>query len=135
MNTLLKHHNSTDYDTLDALEIIEEFNTLLKEAKSVYEENEALKKESDDQLQDLLHYAELHNNLNASDGYRVYKKITEARRERRRSKDENELLEPLMEFIRQNPKLVNEVGALVGRLRGTKRCIDQRVYMARTDII
>lgn len=135
MNTLLKQHNDTDYDSLDALEIIEEFNTLLKETKSVYEENETLKKESEDQLQDLLHYAELHNNLNASDGYRVYKKITEARRERRRSKDENELLEPLMEFIRQNPKLVNEVGALVGRLRGTKRCIDQRVYMARTDII
>lgn len=135
MNTLLKHHNSTDYDTLDVLEIIEEFNTLLKEAKSVYEENEALKKESDDQLQDLLHYAELHNNLNASDGYRVYKKITEARRERRRSKDENELLEPLMEFIRQNPKLVNEIGTLVGRLRGTKRCIEQRIYKTRTDII
>ena len=128
-------HRPDEYDQLSTLEIVEEFNMLLKEAKSIYEENETIRKESDDKILDLLHYAELHENLNASAGFRVYKLMAEARRERRRSKDENELLEPIMEFIRQNPKLVNEIGALVGKLRGTKRCIDQRIYRTRTDII
>lgn len=128
-------HRPDEYDQLSTLEIVEEFNTLLKEAKSIYDENETIRKESDDKILDLLHYAELHENLNASAGFRVYKLMAEARRERRRSKDENELLEPIMEFIRQNPKLVNEIGALVGKLRGTKRCIDQRIYRTRTDII
>lgn len=128
-------HRTDEYDQLSTLEIVEEFNTLLREAKSIYEENDIVKKESDDKILDLLHYAELHDNLSASDGFRVYQKITAARRERRRSKDENELLEPLMEFIRQNPKLVNDIGTLVGKLRGTKRCIEQRIYKTRTDII
>ena len=134
MNTILKREN-TDYDQLDALEIIEEFNHLLKEAEQLFNENESIRKESDARLTDLLHYAELHENLSASQGYRVYKQITDARRERRRAKNENELLEPLLDFIRQNPKLVNDVGTLLGRLRGTKRCIDQRIYQARTKII
>lgn len=128
-------HREDDYDQLSTLEIVEEFNTLLREAKSTYEENDIVKRESDDKILDLLHYAELHDNLSASDGFRVYQKITAARRERRRSKDENELLEPLMEFIRQNPKLVNDIGTLVGKLRGTKRCIEQRIYRTRTDVI
>lgn len=128
-------HRTDEYDQLSTLEIVEEFNSLLKEAKSIYEENEVARRESDDRILDLLHYAELHDNLSASDGFRVYQKITAARRERRRSKDENELLEPLMEFIRQNPKLVNDIGTLVGKLRGTKRCIEQRIYKTRTDII
>ena len=128
-------HREDEYDQLSTLEIVEEFNTLLREAKTTYEENDIARKESDDRILDLLHYAELHDNLNASDGFRVYQKITAARRERRRSKDENELLEPLMEFIRQNPKLVNDISALVGKLRGTKRCIEQRIYKTRTDII
>lgn len=128
-------HREDDYDQLSTVEIVEEFNTLLREAKTTYEENDIVRKESDDRILDLLHYAELHDNLSASDGFRVYQKITAARRERRRSKDENELLEPLMEFIRQNPKLVNDIGTLVGKLRGTKRCIEQRIYKTRTDII
>lgn len=133
--TMLKHHETEKYDTLDALEIVEEFNTLLKEAEQVYDENETIRKGSDAQITDLLHYAELHGDLNACDGYRVYRQIADSRRTRRRAKDENELLEPLLEFMHQNPKLVNDIGALVGRIRGTKRCIDQRVYQARTDII
>lgn len=134
MNTILKRENA-DYDQLDALEIIEEFNHLLKEVEQLFNENESIRKESDARLTDLLHYAELHADLNASQGYRVYKQITDARRERRRAKNENELLEPLLEFMRQNPKVVNDIGTLLGRLRGTKRCIDQRIYMARTKII
>ena len=128
-------HRTDEYDQLSPVDIVEEFNSLLKEVESTYNSNEAIRKESDDKILDLLHYAELHENLSASAGFRVYKLMAEARRDRRRSKDENELLEPLIEFVRQNPKLVNEIGTLLGRLRGTKRCIDQRIYKTRTDII
>lgn len=129
------HRTPEDCDSLDALEIVEEFNALLKEVKGIYEENEIIRRESDDKILDLLHYAELHENLNASAGFRVYKLMADVRRERRRCKNENELLEPLLEFVKANPKLLNDVGTLLGRLRGTKRCIDQRVYTTRTDVI
>ena len=129
------HRTPEDCDSLDALEIVEEFNRLLKEVVAVFDENETIRKESEDALLDLLHYAELHENLNACEGYRVYKQIADARRERRRCKNENELLQPLLEFVKANPKLLNDVGTLLGRLRGTKRCIDQRVYTTRTDVI
>lgn len=129
------HRTPEDCDSLDALEIIEEFNALLKEVKGIYEENEIIRRESDDKILDLLHYAELHENLNASAGFRVYKQIADVRRERRRCKNENELLQPLLEFVKSNPKLLNDISALLGKLRGTRRRIDQRAYTARTDVI
>lgn len=128
-------HREDEYDQLSPLEIVEGFNALLRDVKRVYEENETIRKEDDDKILDLLHYAELHENLNASAGFHVYKLLAEARRDRRRCKDENELLQPIMEFIQNNPRFVNEVSALVGKLRGTKRCIEQRIYKTRTDII
>ncbi len=73
--------------------------------------------------------------MNASEGYKTYKKLAEVRRQRRNCKNENELLAPLYVFIQQNPKTVNELATVLGKCRAAKDAIEHRMYSARTDII
>jgi len=133
--TILIQRNIEDYDQTNALDTICEFNQFLREVVSRYESNERIRVECDQKSSDLLHYIELHDDMNASDGYKTYKKLAEVRRERRVCKNENELLAPLYSYIQQNPKAINELTAVLGRCRAAKEAIDRRIYSARTDII
>ena len=83
----------------------------------------------------LLHYIELHEDMNASEGYKTYRKLAEVRRERRVCKNENELLLPIYTFIQQNPKFINELATVLGRTRTAREAINKRMYSARTDVI
>ena len=133
--TILVNRNIAEYDPLHALDTLCEFNHFLKAAVSRYEENERLRVESEKKSNDLLHYIELRSDMNASEGYKAYKKLAEVRRERRCCKNENELLAPIYTFVHQNTKLINELTSVLGRCRGVKELIEKRAYCARTDII
>ena len=133
--TVLPHRHDEEYDSMNVLEIVEGFNALLTQVQSIYDENETMLKKCEDEELDLLHYAELSHNLNASQGYKLYKNLSRVLRERRRCKDENELLTAVYAFAKENPRLINQISTLLGKTRGTKRCIDQRIYQARTNII
>ena len=133
--TILVGRNIAEFDPLDAIEMLCEFNRFLKDAVSRYEENERLRVESEKKSNDLLHYIELRNDMNAAEGYKAYKKLAEVRRERRCCKNENELLAPIYTFIQQNTKVINELTTVLGRCRGIKDLIEKRSYCARTDII
>lgn len=135
MRTILIQRNIEEYDQTNALETICEFSHFLRDVVSRYEANERIRVECEQKSNDLLHLIELHDDMNASDGYKAYKKLAEVRRERRVCKNENELLAPLYAFIQQNPKAINELAAVLGRCRAAKEAIDRRVYSARTDII
>lgn len=133
--TILIQRNVEDYDQTNVLENVCEFGKFLRDVVSRYEENERIRIECEQKSMDLLHYIELHDDMNASDGYKAYKKLAQVRRERRNCKNENELLAPLYSYIQQNPKAVNELAAVLGRCRAAKEAIDKRIYSARTDII
>lgn len=132
---ILVNSNPVEYDTLHVIDTIREFNRFLKAVVSHYEENERLRLESDHKSSDLLHYIELHGDMNASEGYKAYKMLAQVRRERRCRKNENELLAPLYAYIQQHAKAVNELSFVLGRCRGIKETIDKRAYCPRTDII
>ena len=133
--TILVQRNIEEYDQTNALETISEFSHFLRDVVSRYEANERIRVECEQKSNDLLHLIELHDDMNASEGYKAYKKLAEVRRERRVCKNENELLAPLYAFIQQNPKAINELAAVLGRCRAAKEAIDRRIYSARTDII
>jgi len=135
MPTILVNHNISECDPLHAIDMLCEFNRFLKDAVSRYEENERLRVENEKRSNDLLHYIELRNDMNASEGYKAYKKLAEVRRERRCCKNENELLTPLYTFIQQNAKTINDMTSVLGRCRTIKETIEKRGYCARTDII
>lgn len=133
--SIIISHNIAEYDPLHAIDTLCDFGRFLREVTSRFEENERIRIESEKKSNDLLHYIELSDDMNASDGYKAYKKLAEVRRERRCCKNENELLTPVYTFIQQNPKVINELSSILGRCRGIKEVIDKRAYCPRTDIL
>ena len=133
--TILVQRTVADYDQTHAVEMLSTFNRFLLSVVAQYEGNEQAISECDRKSSDLLHYIELHDDMNASEGYKTYRKLAEVRRERRISKNENELLLAVYNFIKQNPRLVSEISAVLGRTRAAKESIEKKIYSARTDII
>ena len=111
------------------------FNRFLINVVAQYEANERMRSECEQKSQDLLHFIELHDDMNASEGYKIYRKMADVRRERRISKNENELLSPLYNFIQQNQRFINELSSVLGKTRTAKELIEKRIYSARTDVI
>lgn len=54
---------------------------------------------ADQKKTDVEHYIEIHDKLNAAQGYQAYKMLNEVLKERREIKDDIEELRPLMDFL------------------------------------
>lgn len=124
-----------DYDTLKPDKRITDFLAFCREVKMRYEGNIRETEEKEAELQDLEHYAELHDGLDIRRGFALYKKLRETRLERRRAKSENELIYPVYAWICDNDKALNTMAAALGNVRKAAEVIDNRKYMTRTDII
>ena len=74
--------------------------TIFKDVIQQYERNIEIIKETEDELNDLYHEAELGNPKDMYSGYLIYKSIKEARIRRRTAKDENEVLHELYEYLK-----------------------------------
>ena len=123
------------YDTLKPDENLTDFLSFCRDVKMRYEGNTRETEEKEDELQDLEHWAELHDDLDCKGGYAIYKKIREARRDRRKCKSENELLYPLYDWVNRNEKALNALAQVLGRVRETADVIDNRKYTARTNVL
>ncbi len=123
------------YDTLKPDENLTDFLSFCRDVKMRYEGNARETEEKEDELQDLEHWAELHDDLDCKGGYAIYKKIREARRDRRKCKSENELLYPLYDWVNKNEKALNALAQVLGRVRETADVIDNRKYTARTNVL
>lgn len=123
------------YDTLSPSQNMAEFLSFCRDVKGRYEGNIRETDEKEAQLQDLEHYAELHRDLDGNGGYALYKQIRDTRRQRRAYKSENELLQPIYEWIAENEQALNKLTAALWRVRKTAEIIDNRKYMTRTDVL
>ena len=73
--------------------------TMYRDVKRKYESNLEIIKQTEDELNDLYHEAELSDPKDMYKGYLVYKAIREARIRRRTAKEENELLRDMYEYF------------------------------------
>lgn len=73
--------------------------TMFQDVKKKYESNLEIIKQTEDELNDLYHEAELSNPKDMYKGYLVYKAIRETRIRRRTAKEENELLKEIYEYF------------------------------------
>lgn len=135
METILSRPLEENYDTLHPVDEISEFNAFLRNVIARYDDNVVMQAEYDRMQNDLLHYAELHDDMNASDGTKFYKNMREIRRARRRIKSENELLYPIYNYIKGNAHFTADLNNLLGRCRTVKSTVESRSYIARTDVI
>lgn len=87
-------------------------------------------KQLDKETQDLLHLMEL-SNFNAFEGYKASKELQTVRRTRRDCKDEYELLEPLIEVMKQMQPHVKQLNRIIGEIRKLKHKQESRKYRTR----
>lgn len=84
----------------------------------------------EEEIQDILHVIEL-GRFNASDGYKLAKELQKARMERRRLKDDLELLKPIRELITFSKPTEKNIGKVLGDLRNIKAKHQTRSYRMR----
>jgi hypothetical protein len=111
-------------------EIISEFIKFLNDANFSYTYMLDQMKEQDGITQDILHTLELEE-LKYNERARLATKLAAARKQRRIFKDAVEELEPISDFLEDNKKLINNLGALVGTVRKQEKYHTNRKYYPR----
>ena len=126
--------SSLEYDTLHPEETIKDFCSSIRNMLSKYQYNKEQYDHLEYEMQDLLHYIEMGSDKNANAGYKLYKRLAEIRRERRRCKNEMDLLQPIYDAFGGGDKL-NVLAQIQGNCRVTKQTINNRAYTVRTDVL
>ena len=130
----LQLHYDIEYDTMKPENTIREFSEKIKSMINRYEGNKAKIFEIENELNDLEHYMEIGNFKNVPEGYRLYRKLAELRRERRACKNENDLLWPIYEHFHAT-EVLNRLTKVQGECSKLKDTIDSRYYAVRTDVL
>jgi hypothetical protein len=73
--------------------------TIFQDVKKNYENNLEIIKQTEEELNDLYHEAELSEPKDMYKGYLIYKAIRDTRIRRRTAKEENELLKDMYEYL------------------------------------
>lgn len=123
-----------EYDTLHPESLLSGFCKEIRNMLMRYEGNKARLEELENEMQDILHYIELTENKNANIGFKLYKRLTEVRRERRICKNEINLLQPIYDNFKESD-LLNVLSRIQGSCGSIKRQIDGRAYTVRTDVL
>ena len=131
---VLRLYRKQEYDTLQPVDQIRAFLDFARSAVTRYEENERRWQEFDQETQDLLHVIELSDNLNASKGYDMYRRLAAVRRERRQCKNEMDLLKPVYDFF-ADKQAINQLAQVQGKCRACKELVDSRSYTLRTNVM
>lgn len=119
------------------MDIIENYSTtvvtIFQNVVKDYERDLERIKEIEDELQDLYHEIELSPSKNMYLGYLLYRRIRELRIERRRCKDETELMKETYEFFKsqQGQNFKNKMQQLQGSARKLRDVQEKRTYKPR----
>lgn len=103
----------------------------ITERYNIAVENESI---ATDATQDILHRLELHDDTYHARA-KLANRLSDIRKARRESKDEMELLEPVIAWIEDNSRFIDSLNALLGDVRRVERKHANRAYLNRTDVI
>ena len=127
-------HYDVDYDSMKPEDTIRTFVGDIRDMLGRFESNKARIFEIEAELNDLEHYMEIGNFKNVPEGYKLYRRLAELRRERRASKNENDLLAPIWEYFHAT-EVLNRLTKVQGDCAKLQETIDSRTYAVRTDIL
>lgn len=123
-----------EYDTTKPEDTFREFIRNVKAMVKRYDANITRLSELEDQMQDVMHFMEMSKSKNVPEGYKLYKKLTDIRKERRACKNEMDLLKPVYEMF-HGTKLLDQLAHVQGECGKVKKSIDGRAYTVRTYIL
>lgn len=98
-----------------------------------YERNLNIIKDTEDELNDLNHEIEFGKSRDMYQGYLLYKQIKELRLQRRKAKEENELLKEMYDFLtcQQAQQFKNKIQQIQGNSTKVREKQEARTYKAR----
>lgn len=132
-NAVILHYD-VEYDFTRPENTIREFVSNIKGMISRFESNKSRIIEIENELLDIYHYIEISSYKTVPVGYKLYRKMAELRRERRACKNENDLLQPIYDYFHAT-EVLNRLSRVQGECAKTKRSINDRAYVTRTDIL
>lgn len=121
-------------DSLKSEEQIRRFRDFISDVISRYEGNIRLQEEAEREEQDLKHAIELADHLTDKEKRFLFRNLKKALKTRRACKSENEVLQPLYEFV-SDRSLYNRLGNIQGVIKGKKDVIVSRQYSCRTSAL
>lgn len=107
--------------------------TIFQEVKKNYENNQEIIKQTEDELNDLYHEAELSEPKDMYKGYLIYKAIRETRIRRRKAKEENEVLKEIYEYLNTQPcqAFKSKIQSIQGNATKIRSAQESRTYRPR----
>lgn len=104
--------------------------TIFQNVINTYEYNEDNIKRIEGELQDIFHEIELTNSKDMFSGYKLYKEIRELRIERRKCKNENELLRDMYEYFKgdQAQHFKSKIQQIQGSSTKVAKAQENRTY-------
>jgi len=104
---------------------------ILGEIPEIYDSNYEIVGRCDKEIQDILHEIELSEDKDMAGGYKLYRMLRESRRLRRQKKDENELLQPLVDLVRSSETFRQKLCKVHVQIKENMRQQDEREYKPR----
>jgi len=124
-----------DVSYMDTDATLKSFMTFCTSAMYRYKYNDEQQDRCEADQEDILHEIELKPLKSAFNGYRIYRQIRDIRQERRRCKDENGMLFPLMEFLKKRPEFLSEMEIAQKQSDSVKRTLQNRMYKVRGTVL
>lgn len=126
--------SNVEYDSLQPEETVKRFARDIRAMLERYEANNERLIEVENEIQDAMHAAEMYGEKqNASQRCASWTKFMNSRKERRRCKNENALLQPIYDMF-HGTILLDRLAAVQGECGKIKRSISAKGYSLRTDI-
>ena len=123
-----------DHDTLCAVDQIKNINEFFKNVISRYENNIQRQEEAELMENDIRHCIELAPKLTEKEKKYLYGKLTEILQTRRACKSENEILQPIYDYVKDK-MLINKLSQIQGTIANIKDIISNRTYSCRTSVL
>ena len=127
-------HYTVEYDSTKPEETLRNFVADVKTMLARYTGNNDRLQQIEQEIIDLEHYMEISSYKTVPNGYKLYRKLAELRRERRACKNENDLLQPIWEFFHAT-EVLKKLSWVQGECSTARSAIDARVYSIRTDVL
>ena len=115
-------------------EAIAGFLNFLRECKSDYSIALDQEAETNRKTQDILHTLEIEN-VSYHDGAKLARGLAQVRQERRGCKAAIETLQPIIEWVELNDKVIFGLQKLLGDVRKVESSVQSRTYWQRTDVV
>lgn len=107
--------------------------TIMKDVTERYEKNIEIIKQTEGELQDVLHEIELGKSQDLYGGYKLYKQVKDLRMKRRTAKDEQQLLEEMYKLFnsQQGAEFKNKIKAIQSNAAKAYGAQQSRTYTPR----